>query len=312
MAKLGWARNLAVSILFHLTLESTATFGDDLGQRDIVIGDEGRKTPSASLSSGHDASSLSNRAGYPTASPLLDRKRRLTLQCMYPSRGSLGVSASKYAHALRLRGGFDFSELLESLRRKDSEGRSLADIFWDVVLNKPVVTKMVLILNLAIYVAVTMGNLGQNDKLCCCPYDVVKNPAMNFLRPITSSFVHLSLSHLMSNMMFWSVVGDSLEKRMGPVRFGATLCAAVLLVAVFEISIALFLSAISSIPNFLSYTSFLLSRSGISEAYLYQEIQKQCDLKTCHVGFSGVLFALTVVQVRSPARCPLFVVTCAG
>eukprot|EP00291_Cryptomonas_curvata_P009815 CAMPEP_0172183228 /NCGR_PEP_ID=MMETSP1050-20130122/18863_1 /TAXON_ID=233186 /ORGANISM="Cryptomonas curvata, Strain CCAP979/52" /LENGTH=107 /DNA_ID=CAMNT_0012856811 /DNA_START=788 /DNA_END=1107 /DNA_ORIENTATION=+ len=97
-------------------------------------------------------------------------------------------------------------------------------------------------------------------------------------------------------MIFWSVVGESLEKRMGPFHFGVTLCAAVLLVAVFEISISLFLSAISSIPNFLSYTSFLLSRGGISESYLYQEMQKQCDLKTCHVGFSGVLFALTVVQ----------------
>ena len=204
---------------------------------------------------------------------------------------------------LRIRGGYDFSVIFETLKRKNSDGRSLADIFWDAFLNKFLVTKIVLFVNVFAYLVVQTGLLGPVHGFYCCPYDVVKNPATRFHLPFVSSFIHLSPSHLLSNMVFWSVIGQSLEQRYGALRMSITVCLAVLVVGIFEMSISLLLSAVSSLPNFLQVASHLLSRGGVPQSRIYQELLKQCSLETCHAGFSGVLFALSVVQVTS--SCPM-------
>jgi membrane associated rhomboid family serine protease len=224
------------------------------------------------------------------------------------SRLSLAYTSSDHKFVLtqlRLRGGYDFTTVFEMFRQKSSNGRSLVDMLWDGLLNKSIVTTIILVVNLAAFALAHTGILGSVDVLYCCPYDVVQNPAAKIYQPIISSFMHLSPGHLVSNMVFWSVVGQSLEQRYGLIRMSTIVCAALVLVGIFQVTISLFLSALASIPNLLEIISYLLSRGGASQAYVYEEILKQCSLETRHAGFSGVLFALSVVQVTISISCAI-------
>jgi membrane associated rhomboid family serine protease len=200
---------------------------------------------------------------------------------------------------LIMRGGFDF---LEIFRQKGSDGQSLVDILWDVMLNKSIVTTTFLLINLIAFALANTGMLGPVHSLYCCPYDVVQHPVANIHRVIVSSFMHLSPGHIISNMIFWSVVGQFLEQKYGRFRMLGVICTTLVLVGSCEISIALLLSAVASIPNFLENVSYLFSRGGASQAYVYKEMLGECSLETQHAGFSGILFALSVVQVAMSCK----------
>jgi membrane associated rhomboid family serine protease len=170
-----------------------------------------------------------------------------------------------------------------------------------------------LLLNIALYFLSISGAIGKVDKFYLCPHDIVQGHSSLF-QLLTAPFLHLSLGHLTANMVCLSLAGAPAERALGTARAAAHLAAALLLAGACHVSVAVALSAAAATPGLLSALARLLSRGGGGAAagqtgpgavaLSEERLRAQCDLRTRHAGFSGVLFALLSAQAPHPPPFP--------
>lgn len=145
----------------------------------------------------------------------------------------------------------------------------IAEFFSSV----PLVTLILLCLNVTVYVFDNLGDFGANiSAFAIQPYSVIQR--LELWRLVTAAFVHGGLMHIGMNMMSLFQLGSGLEPLFGSLQYAFIL-------AVFTIAVGTLYVAIA----------WLLS-IAVDAAYLYSSA----------VGFSGVLFAMAVDEASlSPA-----------
>lgn len=90
----------------------------------------------------------------------------------------------------------------------------------------PVVTYLLIALNLAVFVYQFLVLTGSESELLVrqhgvVPYHLFSGYGPSLSTPFTSMFMHGGLGHLASNMWFLHVFGDNVEDRLGHARFVA-------------------------------------------------------------------------------------------
>lgn len=100
-------------------------------------------------------------------------------------------------------------------------------------LRRPVVTYLLILSNVAIYLTVSQGLLGDPERidlaLGAIPAVLLDHASLEKglalvpapLTPITSQFLHAGFGHLAGNMLFLWVFGDNVEDAFGSLRYFA-------------------------------------------------------------------------------------------
>ncbi|CAL5194386.1 unnamed protein product [Lathyrus oleraceus] len=138
--------------------------------------------------------------------------------------------------------------------------------YWESI---PFVTSAVVIICGAIYFVCLLAGYDSFAEICFLPSAVVTQ--FQVYRIYTSLFFHLSLLHVLFNMMAFVPLGSELERIMGSVRLLYLTFLLATSSAIFHVLIALLVE----------YNPF------VTNVYLMNE---------CAVGFSGVLFSMIVIE----------------
>ena len=121
---------------------------------------------------------------------------------------------------------------LKKQKRKNQEpkhavGSQMFMMFGDdrQTSNMPWVTWSACIVTTAIYLIQTSSNttaLYFMEYFSFIPADFSMHPAINFYRLFSATLLHGGLTHILGNLLFFFVLGRSIENAIGPLIFGFT------------------------------------------------------------------------------------------
>jgi membrane associated rhomboid family serine protease len=81
----------------------------------------------------------------------------------------------------------------------------------------PLVTALVIVLNVLVFVMEVMGGDAFIDRWALVPADIIAG--QGYINMLTSMFMHEGLVHIGGNMLFLWVFGPEIEDVMGPARY---------------------------------------------------------------------------------------------
>ena len=144
------------------------------------------------------------------------------------------------------------------------------NVFSRLVARLSLCTRLFVFVNIFCYSFNVMLRLFSFQTLCLLPRLITRDPIQESYRIITSSFTHASFVHLILNVFAFVQVGISLEQKFGSVMF-------MILIMTF---------------------TALCGVTHVIVANVVNELGFMGAMNECAVGFSGVIFALIVVDTQ--------------
>jgi len=210
---------------------------------------------------------------------------------------------------MRLRGGNEDSWriLRELMRGRQGHGEpSIVDTVLDSMQALPPTTRTLLVANVAVYLLARLGLLGSNpaERFGFKARDILADPARNAHKMLTGTFLHLTPSHIASNMMVLSSVGSKLESRLGSRKMAVIVFFLVPIIGATQLTITLLLNAVAASVGVCDLErnetrgDSAEERTRSAEGALTRIVRHQVSVNTISIGFSGVLFALDALATR--------------
>lgn len=191
--------------------------------------------------------------------------------------------------AMRLRGGNPDSEKLRDLLRKKEDGTSLLDLLTLALSVRPV-TRILLLTNLASYIASSLGWMGADPvgNLGFRSDKVLESPMHSWHRILSSHWLHASHAHLVGNMLVLLAVGGKLEEHLGSSGLARLVFTLLPVVGITQVSLTI---AFNSLLRLIGFGKLDMG----NQTWFHDLVRQQANFGTTSVGFSAVLFALNSV-----------------
>eukprot|EP00960_Hanusia_phi_P002729 80829-Hanusia_phi.AAC.2 len=218
---------------------------------------------------------------------------------------------------MSLRGGSDGQDVIEVLRdllsRREGSGPSLQDLVMEAMQKLKPTTRLLLLLNVLLYVMARIGLLGKDpaETYGISSERIVLRPKMEGYRLLTGIFLHLNHAHLVSNMLALAALGNKVEDRIGSSKFALLISVLIPSVGLVHVSTNILFNALGSLLGFRDtrqeHLRSFSQHVGI-RAVIQRIVMHQISMRTISIGFSGILFALNAIGTEMFSGGSLFCV----